>query len=179
MEFAFPHKYIKNTSINGTVLTGYLLNTSRRPWIPKRIGKKKKKNMQQHTMKERSGKGPGPDGELKVRRDSLIQRNTLTVGKSAGRETKLQGIWGECSSLCKERQSKISVCGLCCSLVHPSLSCVSPGMEGAGSWKVEFRGWPRKGIAVACEERTWRDWSKELHNQEILQKKKSHHRSKV
>ena len=43
MEFAFPHKYIKNTSINGTVLTGYLLNTSRRPWIPKRIGKKKKK----------------------------------------------------------------------------------------------------------------------------------------
>ena len=87
--------------------------------------------MQQHIMKERCGMGPGPDGELKVRRGSLTQRNTLTVGKSAGRETELQGIRGECSnSLLKERQSKISICGLRCSLVHPSLSCVSPGMEG-------------------------------------------------
>lgn len=40
--------------------------------------------MQQHIMKERCGMGPGPDGELKVRRGSLTQRNTLTVGKSAG-----------------------------------------------------------------------------------------------
>ena len=36
VEFASPHKNTKNTSANGTVLTEHLLNTSRRPWTPKR-----------------------------------------------------------------------------------------------------------------------------------------------
>ena len=39
MEFTSPQKYIKNTSTNGTILTDHLLNTSRRPWKPKRTRK--------------------------------------------------------------------------------------------------------------------------------------------
>ena len=39
MEFLSPHSYMKNTSTNGTVLTGHLLNTSKRLWTPKRTRK--------------------------------------------------------------------------------------------------------------------------------------------
>ena len=35
MEFIFPHKSIKNTSTNGTILTEHQLNTSRGSWSPK------------------------------------------------------------------------------------------------------------------------------------------------
>ena len=38
VEFASPHKYIQNTSTNGTILTEHLLDTSRGPWTLK--GKK-------------------------------------------------------------------------------------------------------------------------------------------
>ena len=31
-----PHKYIKNTSTNGTILIEHLLNIGERPWTPKR-----------------------------------------------------------------------------------------------------------------------------------------------
>ena len=33
------HKYMKNTSTNGTNLTEHMLNTSRGPWTPKRTRK--------------------------------------------------------------------------------------------------------------------------------------------
>ena len=36
LEFTSPHKHIKNTSTNGTILTEHMLNTSRRPRTPKR-----------------------------------------------------------------------------------------------------------------------------------------------
>ena len=36
VEFVSPHKYIKNTSTNGTILTEHLLNISGRIRIPKR-----------------------------------------------------------------------------------------------------------------------------------------------
>ena len=38
-ELTSPHKYFKNTSANGTVITEHLLNTSRIPWGPKRTRK--------------------------------------------------------------------------------------------------------------------------------------------
>ena len=39
MEFVSPHKYIKNTSTNGTILKEHLLNISERLQTPKKIGK--------------------------------------------------------------------------------------------------------------------------------------------
>lgn len=38
MELASSHKYMKNASTNGTILTAHLLNTSRRPQTPERTG---------------------------------------------------------------------------------------------------------------------------------------------
>ena len=62
MEFVAPHKYLKNTPKNGTILTEHLLNMSGRLQTPKRTRKipsttgqderKKKKR------KEESKKGP-------------------------------------------------------------------------------------------------------------------------
>ena len=63
MEFTSPHKYIKNTSTNGTILTEHLLNTSRRPQTPKRT-KKNSHTTGQDERKEKkkigNGKGPAP-----------------------------------------------------------------------------------------------------------------------
>ena len=57
-EFASPHKYIKNTPTNGTILTEHLLNTSRRPRTSKRT---RKIPLQLGWMKERKKeKGPAP-----------------------------------------------------------------------------------------------------------------------
>ena len=39
VEFISPHKRIKNTSTNGTILTGHWLNTNRGPWTHKRTRK--------------------------------------------------------------------------------------------------------------------------------------------
>ena len=49
-EFISPHKYIKNTSTNGTVLTEHLQNISRRLQTPKRT---RKIPLQLGRMKER------------------------------------------------------------------------------------------------------------------------------
>ena len=50
MEFSSPHKYVKNTYTDGTLLTEHLLNTSRRPRTPKRA---RKISTQLGRMKER------------------------------------------------------------------------------------------------------------------------------
>ena len=39
MQYTSPHKYIKNTSTNGEILTEHLLNSSGGPWTPKRTRK--------------------------------------------------------------------------------------------------------------------------------------------
>ena len=39
IEFIFPHKCIRNTSTNATILTEHQLNTSRGPRTPKRTRK--------------------------------------------------------------------------------------------------------------------------------------------
>ena len=39
VELPSSHKYIKNTSTNGTILTEHLLNTGRRPQTPERTRK--------------------------------------------------------------------------------------------------------------------------------------------
>ena len=39
VEFNFPHKCIKNTSTNGTIITENLLNISRGPWTSKKTRK--------------------------------------------------------------------------------------------------------------------------------------------
>ena len=39
VELTSSHKYIKNTSTNGTILTEHLLNTGRRPQTPERTRK--------------------------------------------------------------------------------------------------------------------------------------------
>ena len=39
LEFTSPHKYIKNTSTNGTISIENLLNTSKGPRTPKRTRK--------------------------------------------------------------------------------------------------------------------------------------------
>ena len=56
MEFTSPHKYIKNTSTNETILTEHLLNTSGEPQTPKRT---RKIPTQLGRMKERKKRGNG------------------------------------------------------------------------------------------------------------------------
>ena len=64
MEFTSSHKYIKNTSTDGTILTEHLLNISRGPWTSKRSRKipMKPGNMKEMKKKRKKGNkiGPGP-----------------------------------------------------------------------------------------------------------------------
>ena len=59
VEFASPHKYIKNTSTNGTVLTEHLLNTSGGSWTP--IWTRKIPMQPGRMMKEKKKRGNGKD----------------------------------------------------------------------------------------------------------------------
>ena len=100
MEFVAPHKFIKNTSTNGTVPTELLLNGSNRLWTPKRIKErgKKKRGIKKKTS--------NPGGKLQVRRNTHIKKDSLMEGKSAGTEKELWGIKGECSRRSAEGQAK-------------------------------------------------------------------------
>ena len=100
MKFISPHKYIKNTSANGTILTEHLLNISRRLQTPKRTVKiptQLGRMTEKKKRKEEMRRDQYPSMELKVIRGSCTQKNPLTVGKSAGAERYLREIRGECS----------------------------------------------------------------------------------
>ena len=99
MEFVAPHKYIKNSSTNKTIPTEHLLNISGRLWTSKRMKEEKNK------IKEESKKGY-PGRKLKVKGGPHTQINSLIVEKSAGTETDLWGIKGECSSWSVEGRTK-------------------------------------------------------------------------
>lgn len=135
-EFASSHKYIKNIPTNGTTVTEHLLKISGKPQAPKGT---RKIPTQSGRMKEREKKekrkqeGTSISGrDLKVRRGSRTQKSPFVVGKSARAERYLQRTRGECSNRSVEGRKKKELCmhGLCCSPLHPRLSCVSPGMEG-------------------------------------------------
>ena len=97
VEFVTSHKYIKNSSTNGTVPTEHLLNISGRLQTPKRIKEKRK---------EESQKDNNTGRKLKMRGGPQTQKNSLTVGKSAGTEKDFQGIKGECSRWSVEGRTK-------------------------------------------------------------------------
>ena len=100
MELVPPHRYIKNTSTNGTVLTEQLLNISGRLWklkrtrkIPSQLGRMKERKKEKRNQGGINTSG----GKLKVRRSSHTQKTPLTAGKSAGTERDLWGIRRESS----------------------------------------------------------------------------------
>ena len=59
MKFISPHTHIKNISTNGTILTEYLLNTSRGPWTPKKT--KNLPNVTGYHKQRMKGKGRGEE----------------------------------------------------------------------------------------------------------------------
>ena len=145
MEFAFPHKYIKNTSINGTVLTGYLLNTSRRPWIPKRIGKKKKKTCNNIRWRKEVGRDQDLTeswkwGEIPSFREILSQ-----WGNQLGERQSFKGSEGN-AAVCvrKDRVRSVYVACAAALCIPAWVVCllVWRGL-GAGKWSLE--GGPGRG----------------------------------
>ena len=105
VEFISPHKCIKSTSKNGTILTEHQLNTSSRPQTPKvpersprnQVGWKKEEG-----KRKRKGSRMRPVPlvrEMKERRGSCIRGTTLTGRKfSWNRRGTLGAIGGECSN---------------------------------------------------------------------------------
>ena len=80
------------------------------------------------------------------------QKSSLTVGKSAGTETDLWGIKGECSGHSVEGRTKNCMHGLHCSSAHSGLSCELPVAEGG--WVLESGVWsadPGRGQLLAVK----------------------------
>ena len=94
MEFISPHKHIKNTSTNGTILTEHMLNTNRGHQTPKRTRKIPHVTGQDERKKKGKGRGEsgtGPEplgvGVLKERRGSRICGSPL-IGREISWDTR-------------------------------------------------------------------------------------------
>lgn len=81
VELASSHKHIKNTSTNGRILKGHLLNTSRRPQIP---GRMRKISTQPGRVKERrkdeAGQDLSPERKLEKSKVFMLWKAPSTSG---------------------------------------------------------------------------------------------------
>ena len=89
MELTFSHKYIKNTSTCGMILTEHLLNAGRRPKTFKRARKARNCIRQKKKRQKRIRTGPEPPrGSVKCEnphtRKSTLQPETLALAVSRG-----------------------------------------------------------------------------------------------
>ena len=89
MELTFSHKYIKNTSTCGMILTEHLLNAGRRPKTSKRVRKshnciRQKKKEREREKGIRTGPEPlggnGKHGKLSPHREVRSPAETLALG---------------------------------------------------------------------------------------------------
>ena len=104
MELTSSHKYIKNTSTCGTLLTEHLLNAGRRPQTSERarkspcnwVGQKKEEK-----LKREKGTMMGPEplgGSCERRNVSTPWEIPSLVGRSVGMEGELWSLGEECSN---------------------------------------------------------------------------------
>ena len=133
MEHTSPHKYIKNTSANKTVLTEHLLNTSRIPWALKRtrkipwqaVGWKKDKRKEK-TEWDLHPWGEGVEGEERV---PHLGKTPRWLGDQLGQEGSLGGSEDSAEAhLWQAGQSEMYTDGPCHSASCPSLR----GMSAVG-----------------------------------------------
>ena len=113
MEFTSSHKYIKNTSTNGTILTENLLNTNRGPWTPKRtrqtpmqLGRIKESKEKKRKRKVRIGPAT-LGGKLKDKRGSWTHRSPLTGGETVWNRKGASGAWRSMQQTVCGRQDRV------------------------------------------------------------------------
>lgn len=144
MEFISPHKCIKNTATNGTILTEHLQKASRGPWTPERTNKIPTGGAGQKKERKRTGSRTGPallgrGEELKEKIKSRPGEARSPAGRSAGAEKEL---WGLQRSAATGRwqagQSETYPDGTSHSPANPSLKCGSASVDGGGGWNVAF-----------------------------------------
>ena len=160
MALTFSHKYIKNTSTCGTVLTEHLLNAGRRPQTPKRarksphnwVGQKKKGKKKKERERKESGRDLHPrDEAVKEGRFAYPGKSPHLQGNQPGwrgsfgasEESTVTGLW-------RAKQRETCTDGRCHCPALPSLRC-SPA--GAGRvWVLRLGFWrsgPGRGLGLA------------------------------
>ena len=82
MKLTASHKYIKNTSTCGTVLTEYLLNAGRRRWTTKRARKSLCNQVGQKEKEKNKKKGRNWEGTCTPWEGAVKEERCLHPGKS-------------------------------------------------------------------------------------------------
>ena len=122
------------------------------------------------------GRNCTPGRELSVRRSSCTQKSPFVVGQkgtfTGSKEKAATGLW-------KPRQSKNCRHGPCYSPVAWPKSCIFWCNQGQGAGEWGLKSGPKEGTAAGCEEKAWRDWSKERHSQESFGRNAGRYRSRV
>ena len=151
MEFISPHKYIKNTSTNGIILTEQMLNISRWLQSPKRkrkipwqAGRKKKRGIRKGAVPLarcwRWGKVP------------TLSKTPLRWGNQLGQKGTFPGIEGQCTQSPdgprKAGLSKNCTYGLCHGPAHPSWVMCLLLLRMVGCWKVEAKSFTWGALRV-------------------------------
>ena len=173
-----PHKYIRNTSTDRTILKDHLLSTSGRLQIPERVRnipmqplgwrKDEKRNQKKKpAILVKSWRGGGSP-TIRKKEEKTLQWGCLLAREGIFRDQKGTG-WKAYAKQDEIRNVHVvCVAVLCC----PSPSLVSPAVEGG--WMLEGGGLehgPSEGTAIGCRKTAWRERGKELRNQEGLWKR--------
>lgn len=114
-EFISPHKYIKNTTTNGTVLTQYPQKASRGPWTPE--GQTRSPQEGQDRGKRGSSTGPallGRGEELKEKKKSRTWGSPLTSRDISRVRKGALGAWSSVQQLVGGRQDRVRPTRMLC-----------------------------------------------------------------
>ena len=156
MKLTFAHKYIRNTSTCGTILTEYLMNTGRRPQTAERARKSPGNQVGKKKMRKESRMGPAPlGGSYERGKVPAPWKAPSLVGRSAGTEGELQRLRGECSSrfVAATAERKLHRWSVqCCRPALTSLRCRSTG--AGGNWVPELGLWrsdPGRELGLAVQ----------------------------
>ena len=175
MKLTSPHKYIKNTSANGTIITEHLLTLVEylghlkglEKYPGNQVGWKKNKRKEK-TEWYLHPWGEGVEGEERV---PHLEKPPCWLGDQLRQEESFRGSEDTAATcLWQTGQNKTSAEGLCYYPACPSLRCVSAIEDGG--WTLQhgiWRGDPVRGLLSGAET-DWRDGSKELHKQGCLWK---------
>lgn len=183
----FPHKYIRNTSTDGTILTDHLLNTRGRLWIDERVRKiplqplgwrkEEKRNLKKKpailVKSWRGGGIPTIRGKKKSKKaysGDVCWHSKRLSGDQRGTQ------WTASARQDKARNVHV-VCGSS-ALPQPE-SCVSccAGGLGAGRWSLEHG--PREGTALGCWKTAWGKRVRSSTTRKVCGKSPGHHRRKT
>ena len=159
MALTFSHKYIKNTSTCGTVLTEHLLNAGRRPQTPKRarksphnwVGQKKKGKKKKREREKGIRTGPAPQRRSRERGKVCVPWEVPSLaGQSARMEGELWSLRGEHSNWFMEGKAERDLhrwqVSLPCTPQPEMLTCWGWQGLGAEAWVLEVRPRERTGV---------------------------------